>query len=68
MEKEVVNYLLKEVIKKSQSDKNIIQILHTHILFEKIHPYIDANGRLGRLILQKGIADTINFSNVLPVS
>jgi len=66
--KDEVKQYLKRIIDKSNKDKNIIQMLHTHILFEKIHPFIDANGRLGRLILQRSIARLMNFSNVLPLS
>lgn len=63
-----VKALISVVIKKSAEDKNIVQMLHTHIMFEKVHPYQDGNGRLGRLVLQKSISRLMNFSNVVPLS
>ncbi len=60
--------LLAEVISKAEKDENIVEMFHTHILFEKVHPFVDANGRIGRLILQRSMARLVNFSNVLPMS
>ena len=68
MDKNEINKLLKKVITKSNKDQNIIEMLHTHILFEKVHPFVDSNGRLGRLILQRSLARLMNFSNVIPLS
>jgi len=68
LEESVVTELFKEVIEKASNDNNILEILRTHIYFEKIHPFVDANGRLGRLLLQRSMARLVNFSNVLPLS
>ena len=65
---EIINQDLKIIINKAQNDINIIEILHTHIIFEKLHPFVDANGRLGRLIMQKSIAKLMNFTTVIPLS
>jgi Fic family protein len=67
-DKKEINSLLKMLLTKAENDKNIIEILHTHILFEKIHPFVDANGRLGRLLMQKSLAKTMNFTSILPLS
>lgn len=67
-DKDEVESLLKHVIDKTTHDLNIVDILYLHILFEKVHPFVDANGRIGRLILQKSIIKKINFTNVLPIS
>lgn len=68
MDKEEVKASLQFIVKKANDDKTIVDMLHTHIMFEKVHPYQDGNGRLGRLILQKSLARLMNFSNVIPLS
>ncbi len=68
MEKEDVELLLQKVVTKAENDKNIIQMIHTHIMYEKVHPFVDGNGRLGRLILVRSMARLMNFANVLPIS
>lgn len=65
---EEVNSLLEEVINKTNTDKTIVDMIHTHIMFEKVHPFADGNGRLGRLVLQRSLSRLMNFSNVLPLS
>ena len=67
-DKKQVDILLTEIVKKSNEDKTIIDMFYTHIIFEKIHPFVDANGRLGRLLLQKSLSHLMNFSNVVPLS
>ena len=47
---------LKRLIKFSNSDKESllpIKACLVHYTFEKIHPFLDGNGRIGRLLLQK---------------
>ena len=44
-----LNQLLKEYRKL---DKITIEdIIHFHVLFERIHPFSDGNGRVGRMIM-----------------
>lgn len=48
--------LLGKLITYANSDKEKlipIKACITHYVFEKIHPFIDGNGRVGRLVLQK---------------
>lgn len=47
--------LMERLIKYSNSDKEQfvpIRAILTHYIFEKIHPFLDGNGRIGRLYLQ----------------
>ncbi|MCK5787994.1 MAG: Fic family protein [Chlamydiia bacterium] len=68
LDKQRVTTLLKDLIKKTEQDENIIEIIHSHIIFEKVHPFIDSNGRIGRLLFQKAIIKSLNFSKTLPLS
>lgn len=56
-----INYLMERLVKFIHSDKEQfipIKAALIHYTFEKIHPFLDGNGRVGRLlfqlILQKG--------------
>ncbi len=50
-----VNGLIEKLVRFINSDKEKfvpIRAVLAHYLFEKIHPFLDGNGRVGRLILQ----------------
>jgi len=52
----LVLFSIDRLIKFANSDKEQfipIKACLTHYVFEKIHPFVDANGRVGRLLVQK---------------
>ena len=63
---EDVHTHVKEIVTEHNKIKNVTldDILNFHVLFERIHPFQDGNGRVGRLImfwqcLQSGIVPFI---------
>ena len=68
LDEKIVEYHLKQIIESSNQTTNVLNASYLHIFFEKLHPFVDANGRIGRLIYNRTIVRNTNFSNVLPIS
>ena len=47
----VVPELMAQLCKNSKDHKEWEDIKQDHIMFEKIHPFVDGNGRTGRIIM-----------------
>ena len=55
----LVQDLLHEYTHKSALD--LYDVAEFHAAFEKIHPFYDGNGRVGRLIMMKHVSQTIDL-------
>lgn len=61
---ELMEAFLQSVNFKSDDKKEVIQVIaEQHIEFERIHPYIDGNGRTGRMLLNQQMIN----NGLLPV-
>lgn len=49
-------------------DRSALKASLFHVYFESIHPFEDGNGRIGRAIVAKVLAESIGAGVVLPVS
>lgn len=55
----IVSDLIKELLEYSNSKREKItpiKAIISHLVFEKIHPFVDGNGRIGRLLQQSILA------------
>lgn len=55
-----------------KTEKNILKVIVktaiTHLYFESIHPFEDGNGRIGRALIEKCLAESLNRQIILSVS
>lgn len=65
-----INALISQLfvyINKNEEKSPLIQALLAHLIFEKIHPFLDGNGRVGRLLIQAVLkARGYDFSLFIP--
>jgi Fic family protein len=59
---------LDELNRNLSTEEQLLQLVRTHYYLEKIHPFLDGNGRTGRIILQWQLRQTKLFGDyVLPI-
>ena len=58
----LIPHLICDWYQKVNGDKNWTDIEISHVMFERLHPFIDGNGRLGRLLMNWGLV-----RNKLPI-
>lgn len=68
LDKVKIDAYLELIMEFHNKKGNILTSCFKHIWFEKVHPFVDANGRIGRLLLNKEVCSLVNYSKVLPIS
>ena len=67
----LVNPLVDKLIKYANSPKESfvpVRAVLVHYIFEKIHPFLDGSGRVGRLLIQKNLAQSgYGMKGLLPL-
>lgn len=65
--KKMLNKIIKQINTNFKNDlpSQLYNIANCHYFFEKIHPFIDGNGRTGRIILQYMLSKTNLFDHFL---
>lgn len=63
---------VKKALKKFYETANEYNDVHNatllHLMFEKLHPFVDGNGRIGRMIMNRMLVRITNYGDVLPLS
>jgi len=66
-----INSLVNRLIKYANNSRETfipIRAVLVHYLFEKIHPFLDGSGRVGRILIQNNLAQgEYNFKGLLPL-
>ena len=61
----LINQLIEYI--NTQTNFPLITALITHLIFEKIHPFLDGNGRTGRLLINAVLkCKSYNFGFIIP--
>jgi Fic family protein len=68
MERFVAWYNQPELPTKDTTDSALLMAAISHLYFESIHPFEDGNGRIGRAIAEKALAQSLNKPALLSIS
>lgn len=68
LDKGIVRQEIDKVITFNNQNITIDQMIMSHLWFEKIHPFVDGNGRIGRIMLAKHLGLQKQRFRLLPMS
>lgn len=68
LDKEYVQRTLKAFYETANEYNDVHNATLLHLMFEKLHPFVDGNGRIGRMLMNRMLVRITNYGDVLPLS